>query len=341
MPHDSHPPVAPLTFQVMTALPEIASLAVEWDSLLERSTCNRAFSSPSWFIASCQYNPSMSPYVVVARRGAALAGILPLVLTDEGRLAHFSNYLNDYSDMVVARTDTAAGAGLLNYAYTEPNGYTRLLLSHLRRDSNCATVLPAMAWGSNGTHPYHENGLCYYLCLPVGYEAFLKTKGSRFRKRLKRLRLRAETSRFTVHELKPESFSPETLAEVFLLLHLHRQPVGSCFRPSAAQSFVTDVIPQLFRSGVVRACALLEGQRIVAIDLYTMGSNSLCAWNGGFLSEAEHCSPGRLLVDAGIRLACSMGLEEFDFMRGPEAYKTNWATNSRSIGQVELIIQGR
>jgi CelD/BcsL family acetyltransferase involved in cellulose biosynthesis len=74
--------------------------------------------------------------------------------------------------------------------------------------------------------------------------------------------------------------------------------------------------------------------RIVAIDLYTMGSKSLCAWNGGFLAEIEHCSPGKFLINAGIRMACELQLEEYDFMRGIEAYKSYWSNTHRSIGQV-------
>jgi CelD/BcsL family acetyltransferase involved in cellulose biosynthesis len=69
-----------------------------------------------------------------------------------------------------------------------------------------------------------------------------------------------------------------------------------------------------------------------------MGSNSLCAWNGGFLSEAEHCSPGKLLINAGIKLACALKLEEYDFARGVEEYKSSWANNTRTIGQLELPV---
>jgi len=67
-----------------------------------------------------------------------------------------------------------------------------------------------------------------------------------------------------------------------------------------------------------------------------MGSNSLCAWNGGFLSAVAHCSPGKLLIEAGIKLACALSLEEFDFMRGPESYKTSWSTARGRLGSWSL-----
>ena len=77
---------------------------------------------------------------------------------------------------------------------------------------------------------------------------------------------------------------------------------------------------------------------MIGIDVYTMGATSLCAWNGGFLPEAEAYSPGKLLIDAGIRLACDLKLAEYDFLRGPEAYKMRWVNGSRPIGRVELAV---
>jgi CelD/BcsL family acetyltransferase involved in cellulose biosynthesis len=88
----------------------------------------------------------------------------------------------------------------------------------------------------------------------------------------------------------------------------------------------------------MRACALMAGDRVIAIDLYTMGEQSLGAWNGGFLAAAEHCSPGKLLINAGIKLACELGLDEYDFMRGTEEYKNSWASDTRSVGSIELNV---
>jgi CelD/BcsL family acetyltransferase involved in cellulose biosynthesis len=84
----------------------------------------------------------------------------------------------------------------------------------------------------------------------------------------------------------------------------------------------------------------MAGEQVIAIDLYTMGDQSLGAWNGGFLAEAKHCSPGKLLINAGIKLACALGLKEYDFMRGTEDYKNSWAGDTRSVGSIELSVAG-
>lgn len=325
-----------LSFQVLTELPDIAGLASEWDALVERSSCNRAFSSSTWFIATCRHDPSLHPQVLIARRGAVVAGILPLVVT--GEIATFANYLSDYSDAIAAQDDLAAARGLVNYARSAPKDYQRIVLPQIRRDSNCFRAMGMIAPRPWIDRSFREIVSCYYLRLPASHDDFLRSKGSRFRKRLKCLHGLAGKRNLAVRELEPDSFPTHELPEAFLSLHLDRQKAGSCFEPAKAQSFVAEVIPRLFRARNIRVCALLDRDRIVAIDLYTMGSNSLCAWNGGFVAEVAHCSPGKILINAGIKVACALGMEEYDFMRGEEAYKTSWANSSRAIGTLELDV---
>ena len=341
MGNETAPNSLSLRFQVLTELPEIVALTPEWNSLVERSGCNRAFSSACWFLASCRHNASLDPYVVIARRGTTLTGILPLVLTECGEVATFPNYLTDYSDAVAGIDDPFAIAGLLDFARSQPNGYQRIALSHIRRDSSCLQAVRLLEPDDMVEQKFRERVLCFYLQLPASHDDFLKSKRSRFRKRLKRLQGFADKGNLTMRELDPNTFPAHQLPDVFLSLHLQRQKIRSCFETTSAQNFVMEVVPQLFEKRIMRACVLMDRDKIVAIDLYTMGRNSLCVWNGGFLPEAEYCSPGKLLINAGIKLACALKLEEFDFLRGPEAYKESWANNSRAIGQLELAVNGR
>lgn len=330
-----------LTVQVLNELPDIIAISSEWDSLVNRSSCNRAFSSSRWFIASCRNDPAMRPYVIIARRGKAIAGILPLVLTEHGQVARFPNYLSDYSDIIAAPDDFRVVSRLLHFARSVPDGYKTIVLSNLRRDSNCLRAMRIQEPHGPVDNSFEEIVRCYNLRLPANYDDFLRTRSSRFRKRVKRLQRLADAADLTVCELEPDTFPSDRLPDVFLPLHLDRRTTNSCFESTSAQSFVEEVIPYLFEKRAIRACAVFQRDRMVAIDLYTMGSNSLCAWNGGFLAEIEHCSPGKLLINAGIKMACELRLEEYDFMRGIEAYKSYWSNTHRSIGQVKISAAAR
>lgn len=327
-----------ITYEVLTELSEVTAIAPEWNALLARSGCNLAFSSAQWFIASCRINEDVRPFVVVAHRGDAIAAILPLALIDAGTVVTFAADESDYNDLVAASDDVPAMAGLLNYTLAVRNGHQRLVLSRLRDDSNCLRA--AQILNSNGdlNNLYSPEVSCPYIRLLSSYDEYLQTRSKSFRTSLRQAHLYAEKQNLQVSELQPESFSPNCLAEIFLSLHLNRFAEHSCLASPIAQAFVSEVVPNLFVERRLRAFALHEAERIIAINLCMVGANSLCLWNGGFTAEAERWSPGKLLISAGIREAKALNMTEYDFMRGSEPYKSRWANGAREIGQLEFTI---
>src|SRR5258708_6868278 len=125
-----------LTYQVVEELSDVHRISAEWDSLLRKSVCNRAFSSSRWFIGACCAESALAPYVLIARRGGDIAGVLPLALNTDERIVQFPSRLCDYNDVVVAQGDRDAAVGLLLYAMSGVPGYDRAMLAHVRDDSN-------------------------------------------------------------------------------------------------------------------------------------------------------------------------------------------------------------
>lgn len=327
---------AGLVCETLTEPSEIEALASEWDELLERSPCNRAFSSFAWYAAALRLAESASPYVVVARRGGVLAGVLPLALAVDG-VAAFPGELSDYNDIVAEAGDSDAHVALLEHARVRARDGGRVTLKCLRRDSNCLRALRRMMAGAD-TEPLLKGRRvpCPYARLAGGYDAYLASRRLKVRSNIRRSRRRAEAGGVRVRELHPEGFPPGSLPEAFLSLHLSRFAARSLFNSAAHQSFVQAALPGLFERGRVRAFALFELDRMLGVHLSMKGARSLCSWNAGFLPEAEPWSPGKLLFDEQIRIACGEGLEEFDLLRGGEPYKEEWATDVREICQLEL-----
>src|ERR1044071_2840471 len=325
-----------IVYRVLTKLSEVEAIALEWDAVLKRSLCNRAFSSAKWYLAACRHDANVSPYAIIAQRGTRLAGILPLALIDAGEIAAFPTGLSDYNDIVAAPEDVNVHVGLLQYAFAQAGGYRRLRLDDVRRDSNCTRALLLI----RRTQAMHQVSLTYDICpyiqLSNSYAAYLETRGERFKKRLKYAQRHAARNDLTTTELEPETFPPDQLAEVFLSLHRNRCGATSCFVPEQAQSFVREIFPLLFTERSLRAFALLKKERILGINICMVGVKSLCYWNGGFLAEASSFSPGKLVIDACIRQAFSMQFDEYDFLRGAEGYKSDWANSTRHISRIEF-----
>lgn len=312
----------PLAYETLTSLPKVESFAGEWEALLERSAASPAFSSPAWFLASCRARPELAPRVLTARRGGELVGLLPLAVNERGELV-FGTWLCDYNDAVVSPDEPEAAAGLLRQAF---RGGHRVRLSFVRPDSACIRALADLGEDEQPERPQENRRLCPYVRLPETYEV---------RKSLRRAWRRAAAEGFEPRELTPAELAPPELAETFLAVHLARFGDLSCFARPDGAGFARELLPELFARRRLRAFALLRAGRVVALDLCMADGVGLRSWNGGFLPEAAPFSPGQLLTDWGIRRACGLGLAEYDFLRGAEAYKESWATDRREI--LELV----
>jgi CelD/BcsL family acetyltransferase involved in cellulose biosynthesis len=325
------------SYEVLTELDAVELIASEWNALLARSSCNLAFSSAQWFIANCRLNQNVAPRVLTARRDDALVGILPLVLA--GTVAKFSDDESDYNDMVAARDDTAAMTGLLDHALAAAAGYQQLILPRLRADSNCIRATRILKPNGDLDKSFSRDTTCPYIRLLSSYEDYLSTRSKSFRTSLLQAHNYSARDNVRVTELEPESFSADSLPDIFLSLHLNRFAEGTTSLSSPnAQAFVREVFPSLFAERRLRAFALYEANSIIAINLCMVGADSLCLWNGGFTRAAERWSPGKLLISAGIRRAIALNLAEYDFLRGAETYKSRWTNAARDIGQLEFQI---
>src|SRR5918912_2703694 len=198
-----------VSYETLTELSAIKALAPEWNNLLAHSRCNRAFSSAQWFIAACQSQPQMSPYVIIARRGTALAAILPLVLIDEGMVAAFPSDESDYNDIIAVPDEMEAVACVLDSALSLDGGYRHLILSNLRDDSNCLLAVEIIQPDYYVKSQYCRDTSCPFINLPPGYDDYLMTRSRSFRTTLRQMERYAARDGAVVRELSPESFQPD------------------------------------------------------------------------------------------------------------------------------------
>ena len=328
-----------LNYEALTALPDVAALASEWNALLARTHCNRAFSSAQWFIAACRARAAQ-PYLLVAHRGMVLTGLLPLIVTEDGSSIAFPSYLCDYNDIVTEPEDPDTAAGLLGYAAAAAHATRRqLLLTNLRADSNCLRAVAELSRTNAIKVTQRQEQSCFYLPLRTNFSEYLQTRSRSFRKGLKRAQREAKRNNICVRELDAASYPPAQLPEIFLSLNYNRFGPNSHFKSPAAQAFVHELFPSLFVEHKLLDFARLAAEKIIALDICMMGSDSLCTWNGGFNDEAACWSPGKLLLGAGIRRAYELQLAEYDLLRGTHNYKASWALAVRVLNRLELQLR--
>ncbi|MFZ1220970.1 MAG: GNAT family N-acetyltransferase [Chthoniobacterales bacterium] len=329
-----------LRYEFVTDLAAAERIAPLWNELLDRSICNRAFSSPIWFLATCRVQPELAPWLVLAWRGENLAGVLPLAIRSDASEAIFPSSRSDYHDIVVANGDMAAAEGLLECAFSERMQFQRLRLTGIREDSNLAAALTALARRGELEDCRQIEQECSYIALGATRAEYLASRSQAFRKGVNRTLRKAAAAGLIMRDLTPDDWAPEHFAELFFSLHFSRFDADSAFRPGTQNfSFAKLALPVLFAERRLHVVTVRKEQRILALDLLCRGARSLCAWNGGYPPEAECWSPGRLLLLFGMERARELGLEEYDLLRGTQTWKASWANGHRRVHKIVLELK--
>ncbi len=325
-----------LEWKVFSTQEQIAEIAQAWDELIAVSPGNRTFSSREWYTASCTRLSSFSPYIVAVFRGGKALCILALVIDSDDKTIKFAHHC-DFNDVVAQGTGPELIADLLSYALVNAQGCRRMVLSRLRPDSHCAEAVPILRARSKFQCEWREIDRYSRACLPESFDAYLNSRSKAFRKDVLRALRDLEKDGLVLRELDPETFPPSSIPELLITLCVARHGDRCSFiQDPSREAFPRYVLPPLFRKRHVRAFALLQGERVLGLDLCAASACGLATWNGGFVPEIKRYSPGTALFAFGIQQAIASGLREFDFMRGPQAYKSNWTNSDYAISELEL-----
>jgi CelD/BcsL family acetyltransferase involved in cellulose biosynthesis len=328
-----------LAWKVYSSLEQIEEIAHAWDELLELSPCNRVFSSREWYTANSTRLSSFRPYVVAGFCEEKVLGILALVIDSKDNTVKFPRHSQcDYHDVVAQTTTTPELiAELLSYALANAQGCRRMVLSKLRPDSHCARALPFLRARPELECDWREVDRYPRVCLPESFDSYLNSRSKAFRDDIRRAFCNLKKNGLVLRELDPDTFPAPSIPELLITLCVARHGDQCIFiQTPYSEAFPRYVLPPLFRKRHLRAFALLEGERVLGLDLCTASTSGLATWNGGFVPEVKRYSPGTALFAFGIQQSIASGLHEFDFMRGPQAYKSKWMNNEYAMSELEL-----
>jgi hypothetical protein len=341
-----HPPrlalienrLSSIDYKILTEIRQVAAISAEWDNLLAKSRCNRAFSCSKWYLATPELSPKLQPLVFIAQRNGALSGILPLWLDLDRKLMRFGDNYSDHPDIIAAHDDLEVITGLLARALQDTGSYDQVVPGQVKRDSNYVRGARALGLGDViDSYFAPEKRLTYAVVdIACGYDEYMRRLGRKFRLNLHRMCNKAEREGLIVCELKAGQLSPELLPDVFLPLHLNRFGEKTDFK--SAESWMRKLFPAVFAEGRMRVFVVLQKGRVVAIDLETVTSSGMYSFNGGFLQEVNKYEPGKLLIHKVIQQACLEELNEFDLGWLGQEYKLQWKPTMREVGEIRFTI---
>jgi len=334
----------------MSVVHDFASIREEWRALNLRARAGTMFLSPDWLEPWwAQWGSERELQLVCVREGAQLIGFLPL-FTEQvrrggvplKRLAFVGDGETgcDYLDALAepGREREVFEFCLLAVQHLE---WDLCDLADLWRESFTAVNLAQRFPNEKLTQGLIRDGRLRYVCphipLQGTFENYLR--GLSRRENLKRREKWIFKQPGTSIEC---ARTPEEAVKAtgnFLQLHRARWAAdggsdGVC--DEKHEAFHREAIARLARNGSLRLYTLFCARRPVASVYGVVHQGKFNYYQSGYDPEWASKSVGLVLLARSVSDAFAEGLSEFDFLRGNEGYKAEWARGERWTVQLRL-----
>lgn len=320
---------------------ELARLGAEWGELFQRANPENIFLSHAW-MATWWKHFGKGQLAVIAVRDAAgrLAAVAPFYISRStvalgarrlGFLADGlvgSDYLNILAD---ASEGTAAVEEIARVLFARHRLWDYIELCDTADSPWMAAFFAALA--NRGMRAVETTRrVCRYIPLPATFEKYLAGVGTSLRANYRRRWRLLERE----HQAECLAFSSAAELERHFpaLIALHRMR----FEQRAADSaFLAPHVPEFH----IEAMRVLADQGFARLFLLKAGGEDVAALYGfavGRTFQFYQCGMhpgwvryglGQVLIGNAIGHAIGAGHATFDFLRGDESYKTQWADQAR------------
>jgi CelD/BcsL family acetyltransferase involved in cellulose biosynthesis len=264
------------------------------------------------------------------REQGEVRGVLPcFLLTWEGRrqLTLLGSGITDYLDPLIAP------------GWEEP--FVSLIEQHLAESKNWEVV----DWTDlDPRHPlFSMQGLgkrpgmpCNEIIFEPPFEAFWSHRGKELRRNLRRYRDRAE--KLAPIRVERHDSASEDLVATLVRLHTKRWEVQGepgMIEANGSEVFLRAVAAEMSALGLARFFTLRFGDEIAALIFALDFRNKIYAYMSAFDPAHSPLGLGRTLLYEALRMSFESH-RAWDFLRGDEAYKTEWGATTHPRARLRL-----
>lgn len=326
-----------------------ADIRQEWQELFSASGV-APFLSWEWLGAWFEsFGEGKRPHLVTAYRGGRLIGILPMFSEEKRRFAMRIRRLGlvgegvggaDYLGLIARAEDTSEVLASIFAHLPSDEGRDAMRFEYIGSDSALAAGLRRPdAIADMGFCRMREtvSATCPQIDLAAGWEAVLQQskRATNFKRRLKQI------EKLPGYEFRSVTDPAETREafERFLSLHERRWAVSGGSELSGHPrliEFQRRLVPQLAAAGLIRFDELWFDETCRGSIYGLEHDGKFYYYNAGYDLDSANLSVGLVLLGLSIRAATQRGITLYDFLRGDEAYKSDWANRRAELVDVSL-----
>jgi len=325
------------------------SLREEWKQLFAATEFSSPFLSWEWLSNWYKFfGEDRTPFILKIYRENALIGLLPLCSQEKRVLGMKMKRLSfvgeeiggaDYLDLIAKPEDKTQILSAVFEFLKKEEYFDLICLENIAGDSATVNFLQNSSKEKSNRLRYFDSvtAICPQINLAGGWDTVLKQskRASNFKRRIKQLE---KMSGFEFRSVT----SPEETGEAFeRFYNLHEKRWANCGGSELSGhprlvSFQRDLIPALAQSGLLRFDELwVEGECRASVYGLDDGK-TFYYYNSGYDLDWGNYSVGLVLIGLSVRNAIERGNSLYDFLRGEETYKFDWANQKSELKTVSL-----
>ncbi len=282
------------------------------------------------------YHGARELLILVAQDGPETLGIAPLAistspavkgLADQRSIGFLGQGSSDYGDFIVpARHDEVMGAFVDGLLELRPS-WDRIELREIREDSPALQGFLSAAEGAGLACHTSECSTCLQVRIDTSWDEYFGRVRAKFRSDIRRRQAKLE--KIGPVGLVRRQNVDEALWQDLLQINEKHYDQKNKQDLSRNLAFLKQVADRLGPRGIMDFSLLKVGEQTAAYNIGFRYHGVVSHWKVGFQPDLYKFAPGRLLIRFLLEDCFQDGTRCFDFMRGAEEYKRNWAFAER------------
>ncbi len=338
-----------MKLEILRTLPELETIADEWNQLLENSANNVPFLryeylTTWWRTLGGGEWQNGDLYVVTARHEKGeLLGIAPLFLTENliGQQALMllgSIEISDYLDLIVSKDGLPSfvDALLEHLTGSDAPAWEVLDWYNILDDSPTLPTLEAGARKLGLHYSLEKLQPAPRIALASDWEEYLMGIQGKQRREIRRKLRRAEGFYVPVnwYIVEDENILDDEINAFLDLMAYDTEK--EAFLSEVMRSQMRASVHTAFRQGWLQLAFLTVGDEKAAAYLNFDYDNQIWVYNSGINFKFNDLSPGWVLLAYLIELSIENGRQHFDMMRGDEIYKYRFGGSDRFVMRAQI-----
>ena len=293
----------------------------------------------AWWAVFGEYR--FTPLIRSVWKNEDLIGLAPLM--QRGKTAYLigSSDLCDYLDFIIQEGEEEVFFTALLKALAK-EGITTLVLKGQRPEAAVFKGVFAAEKDFAARTFFEPSGVASEVKLSGSFEEYLQslTKKQRHevRRKLRRIKEQTLNLRFEVVGGLGQGQAVDDVLNFFpyFMVLFNENPDKNFFMTAERNDFFRVLTQNMAKDGLLRFGFLEINLKLAAAVLYFIYRDRVYLYNSGYLREFAPLSAGLMTKIYCLKESAETGLEVFDFLKGPEAYKARLGGRPVSIYTVTI-----